>query len=156
VPGSGRVLGGAAYRIEPMTYALRGGLGSSTAPGFSTDSDATEGPASGTGSPLQSSAPPRTTSAAARLARERPSVGVRGCPPASTAGGSDCARRTRTMVQDARSMSLIFPRLAVPDVRNDFSWAADGRGALPSVAPFERRPVFRGQRVACLPFFASI
>jgi hypothetical protein len=46
--------------------------------------------------------------------------GVRGCPPASAAGGSDCARRMRTMVQDARSRSLIFPRRAVSDVRNDF------------------------------------
>jgi hypothetical protein len=29
--------------------------------------------------------------------------------PASAAGGSDCARRTRTMVQDARFVNLIFP-----------------------------------------------
>jgi uncharacterized protein YjbJ (UPF0337 family) len=30
------------------------------------------------------------------------------------------------MVQVARSMSLIFLRRAVPDVRNDLSWAATG------------------------------
>ena len=40
---------------------------------------------------------------------EREYLAVRGCPPASAAGSSECARRTRTMVQDARSMSLIFP-----------------------------------------------
>ena len=32
-------------------------------------------------------------------------------------------------------MSFVFPRRAVPDVRNDFSWAADGRW------PFRRLPV---------------
>src|SRR5690349_19965347 len=37
-----------------------------------------------------------------------------------------CAHRTRTMVQVARPVSLIFLRRAVPDVRNDLSWAATG------------------------------
>jgi len=84
---------------------------------------------------------------------EREYLAVCGCPPASAAG----ARRTRTMMQEARCMSLIFHRRAVPDVRNDFSWAADGQVAW----PWRRLPVrtqagVQRSKVACLPVFASI
>ena len=88
---------------------------------------------------------------------ERECLAVRGCPPASAAGGSDCARRTRTMVQDARCMSLIFPAGQFQMLGTIFRGQLTGRWpGLGVGCPFERRPVFRGRRVACLPLFASI
>jgi hypothetical protein len=70
--------------------------------------------------------------ASGKAPREQPGV-IPGCPGTAElvpllqiALQDRCAHRTRTMVQVARSMSLIFLRRAVPDVRNDLSWAATG------------------------------
>ena len=59
--------------------------------------------------PIGLSSSPVPTTAWLSAAAPGRGAAVRGCPPASAAGDSDCARRMRTMMQDARSMSLIFP-----------------------------------------------
>jgi hypothetical protein len=52
---------------------------------------------------------------------------------------------------------LDLSRQAVPDVRNDFSWAADGQVAVSSAARSNAgwRSGVKGS-LACLPVFASI